>query len=319
MSKYAGTKTEKNLMDAFAGESQARNKYTYYASAAKKAGYEQLAALYLETAEQEKEHAKMWFKEFHGIQDVAANLEDAAAGKTTNGRTCMHAWREKQEKKASRSWLSNSKALQRWKPLTKNATKSFWNPTEQIKPLKAMLLLAGNAATADMYIWLRRHRDLPGMRASKSILRKKSGKLLKTALPASLPAELLFTSSVIILFFLPKPALPLPTDHKSSSHPEMIRISRGSGRHQNIFPAVNLCKACQTMPGLTGKSGLAAKNFSACHSGISDSFEQRAVKVIPSGCRFVAAVLCTGLVMISRNTSFRSPAFRRIAMSFTLL
>ena len=80
MSKYAGTKTEKNLMDAFAGESQARNKYTYYASQAKKAGYEQLAALYLETADQEKEHAKMWFKEFHGIHDVPTNLEDAAAG-----------------------------------------------------------------------------------------------------------------------------------------------------------------------------------------------------------------------------------------------
>ena len=80
MSKYAGTKTEQNLMEAFAGESQARNKYTYYASAAKKAGYEQLAALYLETADQEKEHAKMWFKEFHGIHDVETNLEDAAAG-----------------------------------------------------------------------------------------------------------------------------------------------------------------------------------------------------------------------------------------------
>ena len=80
MSKYAGTKTEQNLLAAFAGESQARNKYTYYASAAKKAGYEQLAALYLETADQEKEHAKMWFKEFHGIGDVAENLEDAAAG-----------------------------------------------------------------------------------------------------------------------------------------------------------------------------------------------------------------------------------------------
>lgn len=80
MSKYAGTKTEKNLMEAFAGESQARNKYTYYASAAKKAGYEQIAAIFLETADQEKEHAKMWFKEFHGIGDVAANLEDAAAG-----------------------------------------------------------------------------------------------------------------------------------------------------------------------------------------------------------------------------------------------
>lgn len=80
MSKYAGTKSEQNLMDAFAGESQARNKYTYYASAAKKAGYEQLAALYLETADQEKEHAKMWFKEFHGIGDIEANLKDAAAG-----------------------------------------------------------------------------------------------------------------------------------------------------------------------------------------------------------------------------------------------
>ena len=80
MSKYAGTKTEKNLMEAFAGESQARNKYTYYASAAKKAGYEQLAALYLEPADQEKEQAKMWFKEFHGIHDVETNLTDAAQG-----------------------------------------------------------------------------------------------------------------------------------------------------------------------------------------------------------------------------------------------
>ena len=80
MSKYAGTKTEKNLMEAFAGESQARNKYTYYASAARKAGFVQMANIFEETANQEKEHAKMWFKEFHGIGDVAANLEDAAAG-----------------------------------------------------------------------------------------------------------------------------------------------------------------------------------------------------------------------------------------------
>ena len=78
--KYAGTKTEQNLLAAFAGESEARNKYTYYASQAKKAGYEQLAALYLETADQEKEHAKMWFKEIHGIGNVEENLEDAAAG-----------------------------------------------------------------------------------------------------------------------------------------------------------------------------------------------------------------------------------------------
>ena len=75
-----GTKTEANLMAAFAGESQARNKYTYYASQAKKAGYEQIAALFQETADQEKEHAKMWFKLFHGIGDTEANLLDAAQG-----------------------------------------------------------------------------------------------------------------------------------------------------------------------------------------------------------------------------------------------
>jgi rubrerythrin len=80
MSKYDGTKTLENLKAAFAGESQARNKYTYYASAAKKAGYEQIAAIFLETADQEKEHAKMWFKEFHGIGDLEENLKDAAAG-----------------------------------------------------------------------------------------------------------------------------------------------------------------------------------------------------------------------------------------------
>ena len=80
MSKYEGTKTEKNLMEAFAGESQARNKYTYYASAARKAGFVQMANIFEETANQEKEHAKMWFKEFHGIGNVEENLEDAAAG-----------------------------------------------------------------------------------------------------------------------------------------------------------------------------------------------------------------------------------------------
>lgn len=80
MSKYAGTKTEQNLMDAFSGESQARNKYTYYASAARKAGFVQMANIFEETANQEKEHAKMWFKEFHGIGSVEENLADAAAG-----------------------------------------------------------------------------------------------------------------------------------------------------------------------------------------------------------------------------------------------
>ncbi|MCI7145712.1 MAG: rubrerythrin family protein [Clostridiales bacterium] len=80
MSKYAGTQTEKNLMAAFAGESEARNKYTYFASKAKKEGYEQIAALFLKTAENEKEHAKLWFKELEGIGDTAQNLAAAAEG-----------------------------------------------------------------------------------------------------------------------------------------------------------------------------------------------------------------------------------------------
>ena len=78
--KYAGTQTEKNLQAAFSGESEARNKYTYFASKAKKEGFEQIAAIFLKTAENEKEHAKLWFKELNGIGTTAENLAAAAEG-----------------------------------------------------------------------------------------------------------------------------------------------------------------------------------------------------------------------------------------------
>ena len=78
--KYSGTKTEQNLRAAFSGESEARNKYTFFASIAKKEGYEQIAALFLQTADNEKEHAKLWFKELNGIGDTAENLLNAAEG-----------------------------------------------------------------------------------------------------------------------------------------------------------------------------------------------------------------------------------------------
>ncbi len=78
--KYSGTQTEKNLEAAFAGESMARNKYTYFASKAKKEGFEQIAELFLKTADNEKEHAKLWFKELSGIADTASNLKAAAEG-----------------------------------------------------------------------------------------------------------------------------------------------------------------------------------------------------------------------------------------------
>ena len=78
--KYEGTQTEKNLQSAFSGESQARNKYTYFASVAKKEGYEQISALFLKTAENEKEHAKLWLKELQGIGNTAENLKSASDG-----------------------------------------------------------------------------------------------------------------------------------------------------------------------------------------------------------------------------------------------
>ncbi|MCQ2297328.1 MAG: rubrerythrin family protein [Bacteroidales bacterium] len=81
MSKYSGSQTEKNLEAAFAGESMARNKYTYFASVAKKEGYEQMAAIFLQTAENEKEHAKLWYKELHdGVGKTTENLQAAAEG-----------------------------------------------------------------------------------------------------------------------------------------------------------------------------------------------------------------------------------------------
>ena len=91
--KYAGTKTEKNLQEAFAGESMARNKYTYFASVAKKSGYEQIAALFLKTAENEKEHAKLWFKALGGIGSVEENLLEAAQGEN-------HEWTDMYERMA---------------------------------------------------------------------------------------------------------------------------------------------------------------------------------------------------------------------------
>ena len=91
--QYAGTKTEKNLWEAFAGESQARNKYTYFASAAKKEGFEQIAAIFLKTAENEKEHAKLWFKELGELGTTSDNLLHAAEGEN-------HEWTDMYERMA---------------------------------------------------------------------------------------------------------------------------------------------------------------------------------------------------------------------------
>lgn len=121
-SKYAGTETEKNLRNAFSGESEARNKYTYFASVAKKEGYEQIAALFRDTADNEKEHAKMWFKELNGIGDTADNLKAAAEGRTMNGQKCMPVLRKLPREKDFRNLLKNSVLWRRSKSTTKRDT-----------------------------------------------------------------------------------------------------------------------------------------------------------------------------------------------------
>ena len=119
---YAGTKTEKNLWEAFAGESQARNKYTYFASVAKKAGYEQIAALFLQTAENEKEHAKLWFKALGELGDTAEISSTQQKAKTLNGQICMNVWLRTLKKKASLNSLRTSAVLQLLKSSMKNVT-----------------------------------------------------------------------------------------------------------------------------------------------------------------------------------------------------
>ena len=127
--KYAGTQTEKNLLAAFAGESQARNKYTYFASKAKKEGFEQISALFLKTADNEKEHAKMWFKELDGIGTTAENLLAAAEGENYE-------------------WTDMYEGFARSKSTTKSATAHFSTTWKHRKSSQRARSRCGSAATA---------------------------------------------------------------------------------------------------------------------------------------------------------------------------
>ena len=126
--KYAGTETEKNLMAAFAGESQARNKYTYFASAAKKEGFEQIAAIFEATANNEKEHAKMWFKELAGIGNTAANLGAAADGENYEWTDMYEGFEKTAEKEGFKELAAKFRAVakiekrheERYRALLKN-------------------------------------------------------------------------------------------------------------------------------------------------------------------------------------------------------
>lgn len=139
MNKYTGTKTEKNLQAAFAGESQARNKYTYFSSVAKKEGYEQIAALFLKTAENEREHAKMWLKELAGIGNTAQNLEEAANGENYEWTDMYEEFAKTAEKEGFKELAAKFRAVgeiekhheERYRALLKNVeTASVFEKSE---------------------------------------------------------------------------------------------------------------------------------------------------------------------------------------------
>ena len=159
MSKYAGTKTEANLRAAFAGESQARNQYTFFASVAKKEGYEQMAALFLKTAENEKEHAKLWLKELSGIGDTKANLAAAAAGENYEWTDMYQDFAKTAEEEGfpeladkfrmvGEIWHSASASSRRSKSTTKSATAHCCTIWRQRRCSKRAKSRSGNAATA---------------------------------------------------------------------------------------------------------------------------------------------------------------------------
>ena len=153
-----GTKTEKNLMEAFAGESQARNKYTYFASKARKEGYIQIANIFEETAANEKEHAKIWYKYLHGgeVGTTIENLEDAANGENYE-RICTTAWQRKLVKRA----LQRSPLALRWsersKKSMKNATESCSRMSKRVSYSQRTATRSGNALTADTSLSERKH------------------------------------------------------------------------------------------------------------------------------------------------------------------
>ena len=171
---YAGTQTEKNLEAAFAGESQARNKYTYFASKAKKEGFEQIAALFLKTADNEKEHAKLWFKELNGIGDTAENLAAAADGENYEWTDMYEGFAVTAEKEGFPALAAKFRMVaaiekhheERYRALLKNVEMQ-----EVFKKLGMPQLRAYRC----------RHRSpgsLPGMRPSAELLRSQCRKLL---------------------------------------------------------------------------------------------------------------------------------------------
>ena len=146
--KYSGTKTEENLRTAFSGESQARNKYTYFASKAKKDGFEQIADLFLKTADNEKEHAKMWFQELNGIGTTAENLVSAAEGENFEWTDIYADFAKTAEEEGFTELAEKFRMVAAIEKLMKNVTVHCFTTLKQKRFLKRVKSRFGSAVTA---------------------------------------------------------------------------------------------------------------------------------------------------------------------------
>ena len=151
-----GSKTEKNLMAAFAGESQARNKYTYFASVARKEGYEQIAAIFETTANNEKEHAKMWFKELGELGTTAQNLLAAAEGENYEWTDMYETFAKEAEEEGFKAIAFKFRAVAAIERHMKNATVHFSTMLKCRRYLRRAKKQCGNAVTAVTSLWVRR-------------------------------------------------------------------------------------------------------------------------------------------------------------------
>ena len=170
---YSGTKTEKNLWEAFAGESQARNKYTYFASVAKKAGYEQIAALFLQTAENEKEHAKLWFKALGEIGTTEENLLHAAEGENFEWTDMYDRMAKEADEEGFHDLAAQMRGVASRRRMRRD-TAPFFTTLRRSRSLKRAASPFGNAATAGTSSWApRRPRSAPSASTRRRISRSR--------------------------------------------------------------------------------------------------------------------------------------------------
>ncbi len=222
MSKYEGTQTEKNLQAAFAGESQARNKYTYFASVAKKEGYEQIAALFLRTADNEKEHAKMWFKEMNGIGDTAQNLKNAAEGENYEWTDMYDGFAKTAEEEGFPELAHKFRLVAAIEKHHEERYRALLHNVEMAEVFAKSEVKFGSAVTADTLLWVPKHPRF----ALPAIIPRAILKFIARTIKTQKPWE----NSIIFYDFFPYLPKLIEAHMIPNNHAHAILIPHGNNK-----------------------------------------------------------------------------------------